>query len=46
MWRIGGAGNERGSRKGKEKEKVWEGFEFEVPGFHDEVFWECELVNG
>ncbi len=46
MWRIGGAGNERGSRKGKEKEKVWEGFEFEVPGFHDEVFWECESVNG
>lgn len=31
-----------GTRKGKEREAVWEGMKFEVPGFHDEVFWECE----
>jgi hypothetical protein len=35
----------RGKGKGKEGDvgvdKVWEGFHFEVPGFHDEVFWEC-----
>jgi len=38
MWMIGA-----GNGKGKEKEKLWEGFVFEVPGFHDEVFWDCEL---
>lgn len=31
------------SVKGKEKERspIWDGFMFEVPGFHDEIFWEC-----
>ena len=40
MWRIGGSGN----GKGKGKEKIWEEFEFEVPGFHDEVFWDCDFL--
>lgn len=33
------------SAKGKEREQdpVWDGFMFEVPGFHDEIFWECKL---
>jgi hypothetical protein len=32
-----------GKGKGKEKarEKVFEGMVWEVPGFHDEVFWDC-----
>jgi hypothetical protein len=32
----------KGKEKGKEKEVdgIWEGFTFDVPGFHDEVFWE------
>ncbi|ORY35616.1 cyclin-dependent protein kinase regulator [Naematelia encephala] len=32
--------------KGKEKERdpVWNGFSFEVPGFHDEVFWDWKDV--
>jgi len=30
--------------KGKEKEPIWEGFIFEVPGFHDEVFWDWKDV--
>lgn len=37
MWRIGA-----GNGKGNQKERVWEGFQFEVPGFHDEVFWDCQ----
>jgi hypothetical protein len=26
------------------KEPVWDGFMFEVPGFHDEVFWDWKDV--
>jgi len=37
-----GSGNGKG--KGKEKEPVWDGFIFEVPGFHDEVFWDWKDV--
>jgi hypothetical protein len=37
-----GSGNGKG--KGKEKEPVWDGFMFEVPGFHDEVFWDWKDV--
>ena len=37
-----GTGNGKG--KGKEKEPVWDGFMFEVPGFHDEVFWDWKDV--
>jgi hypothetical protein len=33
-----------GNGKGKEKEPVWDGFMFEVPGFHDEVFWDWKDV--
>lgn len=22
---------------------LWDGFKFDVPGFHSTVFWECEL---
>ena len=45
-WRIGlGLGNgssNGGNGKGKEKEAgVWDGFKFTVPGFHDELFWDC-----
>lgn len=36
-----GSGENKGKGKGKEKEQVWEGMRFQVPGFHDEVFWEC-----
>jgi hypothetical protein len=45
LWRIGGDSS-IGSGKGKEKDigKVWEGFMFEVPGFHDEVFWDWKDV--
>ena len=38
------------SRNGKGKEKaeegIWKGFKFEVPGFHDEVFWDCKSRLG
>jgi hypothetical protein len=37
-----GSGNGKG--KEKEKEPVWDGFMFEVPGFHDEVFWDWKDV--
>lgn len=39
---VGGA-----TVKGKERarEAVWEGMEFQVPGFHDEVFWECTFIS-
>lgn len=30
--------------KGKEREKVFEGMVWDVPGFHDEVFWDCKLA--
>jgi hypothetical protein len=42
----GGAGGARisGTGKGKEREQVWDGMRFEVPGFHDEVFWECRSL--
>jgi hypothetical protein len=48
MWRIGGGVQQgtsngsyasKGKGKGKGKGKAWEGFMFEVPGFHDEIFW-------
>ncbi|KIR99646.1 cyclin-dependent protein kinase regulator [Cryptococcus deuterogattii 2001/935-1] len=29
---------------GKEEDKVWEGFKFSVPGFHDEIFWDWKDV--
>lgn len=31
--------------KGKEREKAFEGMVWEVPGFHDEVFWDCECLS-
>ena len=40
-WRIGST---NGKGKGKEKEPIWEGFMFEVPGFHDEIFWDWKDV--
>jgi hypothetical protein len=40
----GGSGSAKGKGKGKEKEQVWEGMRFQVPGFHDEVFWECAFL--
>jgi hypothetical protein len=44
-WRIGtGATPTNGKGKGKEKEPIWEGFIFEVPGFHDEIFWDWKDV--
>lgn len=42
-WRIGST-NGKGKGKGKEKEPIWEGFIFEVPGFHDEIFWDWKDV--
>lgn len=27
-----------------EKDKLWEGFKFSVPGFHDEIFWDWKDV--
>ncbi|WVF72763.1 hypothetical protein IAT40_007581 [Kwoniella sp. CBS 6097] len=37
--------NGNGKGKGKEEEDpVWEAFDFQVPGFHDEVFWEWKDV--
>ncbi|KAE8542624.1 hypothetical protein D1P53_001405 [Cryptococcus gattii VGV] len=29
---------------GREEDKVWEGFKFNVPGFHDEIFWDWKDV--
>ncbi|ADV22622.1 cyclin-dependent protein kinase regulator [Cryptococcus gattii E566] len=29
---------------GREEDKVWEGFKFSVPGFHDEIFWDWKDV--
>lgn len=45
--RLGGAGynGAGGSGKGKERDTLWDGFMFEVPGFHDEVFWDCESAG-
>jgi hypothetical protein len=44
-WRIGtGTTSTNGNGKGKGKEKIWEGFVFEVPGFHDEIFWDWKDV--
>jgi len=40
-WRLGST---NGKGKGKEKEPIWEGFIFEVPGFHDEIFWDWKDV--
>lgn len=31
-----------GKGKGKARERAFEGMVWEVPGFHDEVFWDCE----
>lgn len=42
LWRIGGSTATNG--KGKGKGKAWDGFIFEVPGFHDEVFWDWKDV--
>lgn len=28
--------------KGDTSKGIWEGFKFDVPGFHDEVFWDCK----
>ncbi|GFZ49440.1 hypothetical protein JCM24511_07560 [Saitozyma sp. JCM 24511] len=44
--RLGGAGynGAGGSGKGKERDTLWDGFMFEVPGFHDEVFWDWKDV--
>ena len=39
-WRIGLGPSSSAKGKGKE-EDIWEGFQFKVPGFHDEVFWDC-----
>ena len=36
-------GSQKG--KGRAKDPVWEGFVFEVPGFHDEVFWDCACLQ-
>lgn len=47
MFKIGGHngnGSGKGKGKGKEKEPVWDGLIFEVPGFHDEVFWDWKDV--
>lgn len=47
--RRGVQGNGKGKGKERERERagtddeIWRGFKFNVPGFHDEVFWECEL---
>ncbi|OXH31594.1 cyclin-dependent protein kinase regulator [Cryptococcus neoformans] len=29
---------------GSEKDRLWEGFKFSVPGFHDEIFWDWKDV--
>ncbi|WVQ74827.1 hypothetical protein IAR50_004434 [Cryptococcus sp. DSM 104548] len=29
---------------GKDGDGIWKGFKFEIPGFHDEVFWEWKDV--
>lgn len=42
LWRIGGSATTNGQGKGKGK--AWDGFMFEVPGFHDEVFWDWKDV--
>ncbi|WRT68355.1 uncharacterized protein IL334_005331 [Kwoniella shivajii] len=44
-WQLGD-GQRKQSSKGKEKEQdpIWDGFKFDVPGFHDEVFWEWKDV--
>ncbi|ORX38608.1 putative cyclin-dependent protein kinase regulator [Kockovaella imperatae] len=46
-WRIG-LGNGQSTAKGKDKAEdqdgIWKGFRFEVPGFHDEVFWDWKDV--
>lgn len=51
---LGGSGNGNGNGaengKGKAKAKdqdglageLWKEFVFDIPGFHDEVFWNCQ----
>ncbi|WWD19001.1 hypothetical protein CI109_103458 [Kwoniella shandongensis] len=41
-WQSHNGGRDKG--KAKEEDPVWEGFTFEVPGFHDEVFWDWKDV--
>ena len=45
--RASGNGSTGGVEKGKEKadQDVWKGFMFEPPGFHDELFWDCEQAH-
>lgn len=50
-WRVGmGAGHDGTGKNGKGKGKVnrspalWKDFTFDVPGFHDEVFWDWKDV--
>jgi hypothetical protein len=46
-WRIGmgaGAGEKNGKGKGKTSSALWTDFKFEVPGFHDEIFWDWKDV--
>jgi hypothetical protein len=44
QWHIGLGHGMNGKTKGKGKGKEWDGFMFEVPGFHDEVFWDWKDV--
>ncbi|KAK8854851.1 hypothetical protein IAR55_003590 [Kwoniella newhampshirensis] len=41
-WHPSNGSKDKG--KAKEQGPVWEGFTFEVPGFHDEVFWDWKDV--
>ncbi|WVW85655.1 hypothetical protein I302_107693 [Kwoniella bestiolae CBS 10118] len=41
-WRIGDSQSVKG--KEKEQDPIWKEFKFEVPSFHDEVFWEWKDV--
>jgi hypothetical protein len=44
IFRISGNGVGNGKGKEKEREPIWDNFVFEVPGFHDEVFWDWKDV--
>lgn len=37
--------NIKGKGKATERERVFEGMVWEVPGFHDEVFWDCKFCS-
>jgi hypothetical protein len=40
-----GKGKERQRDRERTDDEIWRGFKFHVPGFHDEVFWECKSMG-